>query len=180
MQPVKEQPEMPAFFQPTMPTAPSPAMYGGLPGGQNQYYQSQGAGGMMNQIQSQPPQTAYIPSQQQTFNPLQPQIPQQQLYMPQQQPQQQAPQPVQRVEPEKPATPVPKAPIPAEHQIIATVFDTLLSKCHNSTNIPTVKRKLDDVGKKLEILYDKLRDSTVFDGHHYYTNRNVYLYLFAI
>lgn len=86
--------------------------------------------------------------------------PQQQIFMPQTQ-QTNLP-PVQRApEPEKPATPVPKAPIPAENQIIATVFDTLLSKCHSSTNVPMVKRKLDDVGKKLELLYDKLRDSSV-------------------
>lgn len=83
-----------------------------------------------------------------------------QHFTPQPQQQQQQPQPQQRVE-EKAPTPVPKGPIPAEHQIIATVFDTLLNKCLNSTNVSTVKRKLEDVAKKLELLYDKLRDSTV-------------------
>lgn len=141
---------MPQFFQPTMPTAPNPAMYGGGIQNQNMYYQQPGV--MMNQPQAPP----------NTFNPGM-QAPQGQLYMPQAQTtMQQQQQVVQRApEPEKPATPVPKAPIPAEHQIISTVLDSLLGKCLNSTNVPTVKRKLEDVGKKLELLYDKLRDSSV-------------------
>lgn len=57
--------------------------------------------------------------------------------------------------------PVAKGPIPAEHQLIKSTFDTLLDKCLQSTNAPVVRRKLDDVGKKLEVLYDKLRDSSV-------------------
>ena len=61
---------------------------------------------------------------------------------------------------EKPAA-VEKAPIPAEHQVIKSVFDTLLNKCIDSTSAPVVKRKLEDVSKKLDVLYDKLRDSTV-------------------
>ena len=143
VQPIKEATEMPTFFQPSMPTGHNPGIYGGVPN-QNQFYQQ--PGGMMNQ--------PVVPN---TFNPsMQPA--QGQLYMPQAQ----QPAPIQRApEPEKPATPVPKAPIPAEHQIISSVLDSLLTKCHNSTNVPTVKRKLDDVGKKLELLYDKLRDSSV-------------------
>ena len=54
-----------------------------------------------------------------------------------------------------------KGPVPAEHQVIQKVFDSLLQKCLTTTNVPTAKRKLEDVGKKLEVLYDKLRDSTV-------------------
>jgi hypothetical protein len=54
-----------------------------------------------------------------------------------------------------------KLPIPVEHQMIKSVFDNLLNKCIEATNAPVVKRKLDDVGKKLDILYDKLRESTV-------------------
>jgi protein transport protein SEC31 len=61
---------------------------------------------------------------------------------------------------EKP-TIVEKGPIPNEHQIIQTVFDTLLNKCLMANNTPVYKRKLEDVGKKLEVLYDKLRSSTV-------------------
>ena len=75
----------------------------------------------------------------------------------QQQPNQVINQPKQ---PEKPVI-VEKGPIPAEHQVIKTVFDTLLNKCLNSTTAPTTKRKLEDVLRKQEILYDKLRDSTV-------------------
>ena len=54
-----------------------------------------------------------------------------------------------------------KAPIPAEHLVLKTVLDTLLLNCINASNQPTVKRKLDDVSKKLDFLYDKLRDSAV-------------------
>jgi len=61
---------------------------------------------------------------------------------------------------EKPV-PVEKGPIPAENQVIKTVFDTLVNKCMNATTQPITKRKLEDVLKKQEILYDKLRESTV-------------------
>jgi hypothetical protein len=63
------------------------------------------------------------------------------------------------------ATPVqdklPKSPVPSEHAIIPAVFDELLKKCIDVSNTPVVKRKLEDVSKKLEILYDRLRDKTV-------------------
>ena len=54
---------------------------------------------------------------------------------------------------------VEKGPIAVENQIIQSVFDGLLHKCISLTNAPTAKRKLEDVSKKLDVLYDKLRTS---------------------
>ena len=37
------------------------------------------------------------------------------------------------------------------------VLDLLTSRCHQAANHPQTRRKLDDVNKKLDILYSKLR-----------------------
>ncbi|KAI4456983.1 sec31-related protein [Holotrichia oblita] len=58
---------------------------------------------------------------------------------------------------EKPQ-PIPKAPIPEEHIHMQTVFDELRSRCSGAANNPQMKRKLDDVSRKLENLYDLLRE----------------------
>jgi len=55
--------------------------------------------------------------------------------------------------------PVEKPPLPIENQKIQSVFDGLLNKCMSLTNGPAAKRKLEDVSKKLDALYDKLRAS---------------------
>ncbi|CAH0563613.1 unnamed protein product [Brassicogethes aeneus] len=60
--------------------------------------------------------------------------------------------------PEPPA-PVQKAPIPEEHIHMQTVFDELRSRCSCSSNNAQTKRKLEDVGRKLEVLYDLLREN---------------------
>merc|ERR1719249_335623 len=69
-----------------------------------------------------------------------------------------------------PPAPVEKAPIPAEHQVIQDVFDALRTKCVAAASHPQIKRKLEDVGKKLEVLYDKLRENALpqptLDGLH--------------
>ncbi|XP_057666336.1 protein transport protein Sec31A isoform X1 [Diorhabda carinulata] len=54
--------------------------------------------------------------------------------------------------------PVQKPPIPEEHLHLKTVFDELRNRCSCTANNPQTKRKLDDVGKKLELLYDALRE----------------------
>lgn len=53
--------------------------------------------------------------------------------------------------------------MPQEHQPIKDVLDTLVARCQLAANHPQVKRKLDDVQKKLDILYNKLR-SDVLSG----------------
>ncbi len=55
----------------------------------------------------------------------------------------------------------PKSPIPTENAIIQAVLDELLKKCIDFAHSAVFKRKLEDVAKKLESLYDKLRDKTV-------------------
>lgn len=134
--------QMPTFFQP--PPAP-------MPGQQYNYYQQPG----MDQSYQQ---------QQMGYNPIDLNRQQQQPPTPsfhsQQQQNNMAPAATQQAPPQPPA-PVEKGPIPAEHQILKSVFDTLLNNCLNANNQPTLKRKLDDVTKKLEVLYDKLRESSV-------------------
>jgi protein transport protein SEC31 len=146
---------MPQFFQPSMPVAPLVS---------NQYYYPQPVLTQQAPLQNDPVSTYQPPLQQQqqfgasqmafnqpassaSFQPQQPIVQQQAQQQPQPQPQAQ-----QAIE---------KGPIPAEHQILKTVFDALLTKCLSANNQPTVKRKLDDVSKKLDVLYDKLRDNTV-------------------
>ena len=162
-------PEMPVFFQPTMPVTSIPAPGGNMGGvyqpqqhpypmqtQPNQPYGQAVMGGydapssFTNQYQ------APIASSNQVFQPTF-----NQTFQPNQNYQAKAsvsPQTSGQIE--KLAA-VEKAPIPAEHQAIKSVFDTLLNKCIDSTSAPVVKRKLEDVSKKLDVLYDKLRDSTV-------------------
>lgn len=51
-----------------------------------------------------------------------------------------------------------KGPIPAEQIILQETFDSLVQRCRSTVNNPQTKRKLDDVSKRLEALYDKLRE----------------------
>jgi protein transport protein SEC31 len=143
---IKEQ-DMPTFFQPTMPVAPTL-----MPSMNNQaqsYYQSNQLS--FSQPAALPPQHFDYNSQpKQTFNPTSNQASQQRVQpspLPQQQPVEQKA--------------IEKSPIPQENQIIQNVFDSLLNKCLTASNVPAIRRKLDDVAKKLEVLYDKLRDSSV-------------------
>ncbi|CAF1538776.1 unnamed protein product, partial [Didymodactylos carnosus] len=65
------------------------------------------------------------------------------------------------VQPPFPPTPVVKPPLSSDHQKIQDVFDALVQLCHQATQQQPLKRKLEDVNKKLEILYDKLRENNV-------------------
>ncbi|KRT79704.1 WD40 domain-containing protein, partial [Oryctes borbonicus] len=58
---------------------------------------------------------------------------------------------------EKPQ-PIQKPPIPEEHLHMQTVFEEVRSRCSGAANNPQMKRKLDDVSRKLETLYDLLRE----------------------
>jgi hypothetical protein len=144
----------PTFYQPTMPLAAT-----NLPPGQF-YYPSQPQQQLQQNIMGEQFMSQNLPptTQAQTFNPdfndnsrqLQTPVPSSpNLIVNQQQQQPSQPQFVQR------------GPIAIENQIIQVVFDTLLNNCSNTTINPIIKRKLDDVAKKLEFLYDKLRDSAV-------------------
>ncbi|CAG9767294.1 unnamed protein product [Ceutorhynchus assimilis] len=64
-----------------------------------------------------------------------------------------------QAQPSKPEMPQPvqKPPLPSEHEIIQRVFEDLKERCSCSANNPQTKRKLEDVGRRLETLYDILR-----------------------
>jgi len=57
--------------------------------------------------------------------------------------------------------PAPPAPIPAEHQVIQDTLESLRGRCQQAATHPQVRRKLDDVAAKLDILYNKLRQSVL-------------------
>ncbi|XP_051529544.1 protein transport protein Sec31A-like isoform X2 [Myxocyprinus asiaticus] len=54
--------------------------------------------------------------------------------------------------------------IPAEHVILKTTFSSLIQRCQLAATDPQTKRKLDDASKRLESLYDKLRDQVLCPG----------------
>lgn len=58
-------------------------------------------------------------------------------------------------------TEVIKAPIPQEHVVLQQIFDALVEKCRGATRNPQSKRKLDDVRRKLDALYDLLRENGI-------------------
>ncbi|XP_047345278.1 protein transport protein Sec31A isoform X1 [Vespa velutina] len=53
----------------------------------------------------------------------------------------------------------PKLPIPEEHVHLKTVLDELKMLCFDNAKNPQIKRKIEDVSKKLETLYDCLREN---------------------
>uniref|UniRef100_A0A665WXL5 Protein transport protein Sec31A n=1 Tax=Echeneis naucrates TaxID=173247 RepID=A0A665WXL5_ECHNA len=60
-----------------------------------------------------------------------------------------------------PAEKVMKKPIPDEHVVLKTTFEGLIQKCLAVATDPQTKRKLDDANKRLEALYDKLREQAL-------------------
>ncbi|XP_054267907.1 protein transport protein Sec31A-like [Macrosteles quadrilineatus] len=75
-----------------------------------------------------------------------------------------APAPVMAAQPPAPVAkvaepPRPKPPLPEEHMYLQTVFEELRNRCTCAANNPQLKRKLEDVARKLEVLYDALREN---------------------
>ncbi|XP_011256844.1 protein transport protein Sec31A isoform X2 [Camponotus floridanus] len=62
--------------------------------------------------------------------------------------------PAKVAEPEKP-----KAPIPEQHVHLKTILDELKNQCYENAKNPQIKRKIEDVSRKLEVLYDCLREN---------------------
>uniref|UniRef100_A0A8C1U8D9 Protein transport protein Sec31A n=1 Tax=Cyprinus carpio TaxID=7962 RepID=A0A8C1U8D9_CYPCA len=60
-----------------------------------------------------------------------------------------------------PTEKITKKPIPEEHMVLKTTFEGLIQKCLAAASDPQTKRKLDDAHKRLEYLYDKLREQTL-------------------
>ncbi|XP_060764279.1 protein transport protein Sec31A isoform X2 [Neoarius graeffei] len=116
------------------------------------------------QPQQLPPQPAGVPA---PFNPIQqqpvapslrnPAIPSMPVEGPPGAPTGDVIQPMQSLPTEK----IMKKPIPDEHLILKTTFEGLIQKCLAAATDPQTKRKLDDANKRLESLYDKLREQTL-------------------
>ncbi|XP_031659053.1 protein transport protein Sec31A isoform X7 [Oncorhynchus kisutch] len=60
-----------------------------------------------------------------------------------------------------PAEKITMKPIPDEHLVLKNTFEGLIHKCLAAATDPQTKRKLDDANKRLEALYDKLREQTL-------------------
>ncbi|XP_048419476.1 protein transport protein Sec31A [Stegostoma tigrinum] len=60
-----------------------------------------------------------------------------------------------------PTEKVVKKQIPEEHMVLKTTFDGLVQRCLLAAGDPQTKRKLDDAAKRLDYLYDKLREQTL-------------------
>ncbi|XP_051907799.1 protein transport protein Sec31A [Hippocampus zosterae] len=60
-----------------------------------------------------------------------------------------------------PAEKIAKKPIPEEHLVLKTTFEGLVQKCLAVASDPQTRRKLEDANKRLEALYDKLREETL-------------------
>ncbi|CAD5123017.1 DgyrCDS11404 [Dimorphilus gyrociliatus] len=70
------------------------------------------------------------------------------------------PAPVQQPTPE----PEQKGPIPEQHEPLQTTFDALRKVCSEKAYSNQMRRKMDEVGRKLEVLYDKLRANSLSEN----------------
>ncbi|CAG7824437.1 unnamed protein product [Allacma fusca] len=55
----------------------------------------------------------------------------------------------------------PKGPVPEDHKELVEVLEKLRSECYNVAALPQIKRKLEDVARKMEILNEKLREGSL-------------------
>ncbi|XP_045774423.1 protein transport protein Sec31A isoform X2 [Maniola jurtina] len=147
----------------------------------------QGQGGQYPNQQAQfpgqqaqfPGQQAQIPGQQAQFPGQQAQFPSQQGFpgqnqFPGQQYEQQYQQYPQGMQPGYPqqvespapveAAPVQKGPIPEEHAVLQSALDSLRHACSERAANPQMKRKLEDVQRRLETLYDMLRENRLSES----------------
>ncbi|XP_049291125.1 protein transport protein Sec31A isoform X2 [Anopheles funestus] len=63
------------------------------------------------------------------------------------------------MQPAAPEPPKQKPPLPEQYVFMQTVFEELKKQCVASAGNPQTKRKLEDVSKRLEMLYDLLREN---------------------
>ncbi|XP_052903590.1 protein transport protein Sec31A isoform X1 [Anopheles moucheti] len=63
------------------------------------------------------------------------------------------------MQPAVPEPPKQKPPLPEQYVFMQTVFEELKKQCVASAGNPQTKRKLEDVSKRLEMLYDLLREN---------------------
>ncbi|XP_053680316.1 protein transport protein Sec31A [Anopheles nili] len=134
--------------------APQPTVYNPAMGGQQLPPQTNTINyqNFQSTISYQPPAGAAVPGHmgapQQGGMYYQGQTPGQQMDGPQQ--------PVQSAAAEPPKT---KPPLPEQFVFMQTVFEELKKQCVAAAGNPQTKRKLEDVSKRLEMLYDLLREN---------------------
>jgi len=154
MTPAFEPITQPLYGAPSVPAIPDPSMMGV----QNQGYGHFQPTPVFTNTPPQPQygQGSYTPAPQfsshqsvgsaATYTPMQPSNPPSQMAV---------------TKPQTPEPPKPKGPIPEQHKVVHEVFESLKSKCLSAAVHPQTRRKLDDVSKKLEVLYDKLRENSL-------------------
>ena len=106
----------------------------------------------------QPPQQQQ--QQQQPYQPQQQQAPPMTMMQPGAPAQQQPP--PQQQQPAPPPEPKPKAPIPDDLQPIHRAFEAVLERCRK-VSAATTRRRVEDVEKRLEVLWDRLRERSVHE-----------------
>merc|ERR1740137_401727 len=60
--------------------------------------------------------------------------------------------------------PASKGPLPVEHQVLQDTIEGIRTRCLMTTQNAQYKQRLEDVGRKMEILYDKLRNGQLSAG----------------
>ncbi|XP_053610643.1 protein transport protein Sec31A isoform X2 [Plodia interpunctella] len=65
---------------------------------------------------------------------------------------------------ESPAPASAPGPVPQQHAVIQNVFDALRAECASRAPNPQTKRKLEDVQRRLETLYDMLREDRLSES----------------
>ncbi|XP_017133259.1 protein transport protein Sec31A isoform X2 [Drosophila elegans] len=169
-----------AIFHPLFPVDPNqnqngyvdPAQYqnapppGGIP---NAYYNP---AAFNNNPQQQPQQSYLQPQQQFQQSGLSNQGgPQQQNWQGQQQTIGYTEQPAPIQQQRQPEPPKEKPPLPEEYIYLQTVLEELKNRCLSATNDPRTKRKFVDVVKRLENLYDCLREGKLTPTTVQYLNQ---------
>ncbi|XP_052843380.1 protein transport protein Sec31A isoform X1 [Drosophila gunungcola] len=169
-----------AIFHPLFPVDPNqnqngyvdPAQYqnapppGGIP---NAYYNP----AAFNNNPQQQPQQSYLQPQQQFQQSGLPNQggPQQQNWQGQQQTIGYTEQPAPIQQQRQPEPPKEKPPLPEEYIYLQTVLEELKNRCLSATNDPRTKRKFVDVVKRLENLYDCLREGKLTPTTVQYLNQ---------
>ncbi|XP_034650172.1 LOW QUALITY PROTEIN: protein transport protein Sec31A [Drosophila subobscura] len=175
--PVAE-PSAAPIFHPIFPVDPNQNQNGYMDPAQ---YQNAPPPGVASNAYYNPVAFNNNPQQQQSY--LQPQQqgipnqapPQQQNWQGQQQQQQnigytEQPAPIQQQQ-RQPEVPKEKPPLPEEYIYLQTVLEELKNRCLSATNDPRTKRKFVDVVKRLENLYDCLRDGKLTPTTVQYLNQ---------
>lgn len=67
-------------------------------------------------------------------------------------------------EPAAPPEPASKGPLPTEHQVLQDTIEGIRTRCLMTTQNAQFRQRLEDIGRKMETLYDKLRNGQLSAG----------------